>query len=392
MAKLHLDTHKLTSTQTPMRPAHEVEIRNETYDLTIMSTHTSIPPHGRRSDAATEEEETMNTITKGLAVAAALAAFTQVAAAQQTAGLTLITQQPGTSWYAFGSTFAEMIEASSGTHSISVEVLPRGGGMTNPVAVSQGQADLGFVSANAAVWARDGVGEDFAGRESPHIRAVLGGLQIAHSTIVARRAYVESTGQTTLEAMLAGPNHPRIALKPPGSQVPIMADYMLQAMGTSLEEMDQRGAIIQISVGQIAQMLRDGTADVYIENAPVGQATMTEVTLTTDMVFIPFPDAVLDHMTTLGAPAGPMPAGSYPGQDGDYVNPTSATILIANADVDEEVVYQLTRALVERRDELAAAFGALEHWDPQAGAQPDQAVIELHPGAARYYRERGWID
>jgi TRAP transporter TAXI family solute receptor len=334
----------------------------------------------------------MKAMTKSLVAAAALAFLTQGATAQQPASLTLITQQPGTSWYAFGSTFAEMIEASSGSHQISVEVLPRGGGMTNPVAVSQSQADLGFVSANAAVWARDGVGEDFAGRESPHIRAVLGGLQIAHSTIVARRAYVDRSGQATLEAMIAGPDYPRIALKPPGSQVPIMADYMFQALGTSLEELDQRGAITQISVGQIAQMLRDGTADVYIENAPVGQATMAEVTLTTDMVFIPFPQAVLDHMTALGAPAGPMPAGSYPGQDGDYINPTTATILIANADVDEDVVYQLTRALVERRDELAEAFGALAHWDPQAGAQPDQAVIQLHPGAERYYRERGWID
>ncbi|MFN4099368.1 MAG: TAXI family TRAP transporter solute-binding subunit [Pararhodobacter sp.] len=334
----------------------------------------------------------MNTMTKGLAAVAALACLTHAAVAQEQASLTLITQPPGTSWYAFGSTFAEMIDASSGTHQIAVEVLPRGGGMTNPVAVSQGLADLGFVSATAAVWARDGVGEDFADRISPDTRAVLGGLQIAHSTIVARRDYVERTGQTTLEAMLAGPDLPRIALKPPGSQVPIMADYMFNALGTSLEELDERGAIIQISVGQIAQMLRDGTADVYIENAPVGQATMTEVTLTTDMVFIPFGDVVLDHMTELGAPAGPMPAGSYPGQEGDYVNPTTATILIANADVDEEVVYQLTRALVERRDELAESFGALAHWDPEAGAQPDQAVIELHPGAARYYREQGWID
>jgi len=352
----------------------------------------AIDPDAATADAATEEEHEMNTLTKGLAAAAALAALTQVAAAQQTVNLSLITQPPGTSWYAFGANFAEIIEASTGPHRIAVEVLPRGGGMTNPVAVSQGQVDLGFVSATAAVWARDGVGEDFADRVSPDTRAVLGGLQIAHSTIVARRDYVERSGLATLEAMLAGPNYPRIALKPPGSQVPIMADYMFNALGTSLEEMDQRGAIIQVSVSQIAQMLRDGTADVYIENAPVGQATMVEVTLTTDMVFIPFPDAVLDHMAVLGAPAGPMPAGSYPGQDGDYVNPTTATILIANANVDDEVVYQLTRALVERRDELAEAFGALAHWDPQAGAQPDQAVLELHPGAARYYRERGWID
>jgi len=333
----------------------------------------------------------MNALTKSLVAAAALAVLAPAASAQQTT-LTLMSQPPGGSWYSFGSTFGEIIQDFEGEQQISVEVLPRGGGMTNPVAVSQGLADLAFVSANAAVWARDAVGEDFAGRESPDIRAVIGGLQIAHSSIIARRDYVERTGHTTLEAMLEGPDYPRFVLKPPGSQVPIMADYMFQALGTSLDEMRDRGAVTQISTAQIAQMLRDGTADVYIENAPVGQATMAEVTLTTDMVFIPFPQGVLDHMDTLGAPAGPMPEGSYSGQEGEYVNPTSATILIANADVDEDVIYQVTRALVERQADVAEAFPALQHWDPEAGAQPDQAVIELHPGAARYYRERGWID
>ena len=328
---------------------------------------------------------------KYITAVAAFAVMTQPLAADDVS-VSLLSQPPGGSWYSYGSSFGEIISASEGDVSITVDVLPRGGGMTNPVAVSQGVADFAFVTANAAVWARDGIGEDFEGRQSEDIRAVIGGLQIAHSTIAARKSYVDRTGHTTLEAMMAGPNYPRIVMKPQGSQVPIMADYMFEAMGSSLEDMREKGAITQISTAQIAQMLRDGTADVYIENAPVGQATMSEVTLTTDMVFIPFPDEVLDHMTTLGAPAGNMPEGSYPGQDGPYLNPTAATILIANKDVPEEVVYQVTRALVEQREAIADAFPALAFWDPEAGAQPDQAVLDLHEGAARYYRERNWID
>lgn len=306
--------------------------------------------------------------------------------------LRLISQEPGGSWYSYGSAFGEIIEASEGERQISVEVLPRGGGMTNPVAVSQGAADLGFVSAAAAVWARDGIGEEFEGREASNARAILGGLQLAYTTIAARRDYVERSGLTTFDEMVASDNPPRIVLKPAGSQVPIMANYMFEALDSSLEDMRGRGAITQISTAQIAQMLRDATADVYIENAPVGQATMSEVTLTTPMVFVPASQQVLDHMTQLGAPAAEMPAGSYPGQDEAYLTSMSPTILIANADMDEEVAYQLTRALVEQQERIAETFPALAEWDPEAGAQPDQAVIELHPGAARYYRERGWIE
>lgn len=333
----------------------------------------------------------MHIKVKQIAAAATFAVLAQPVLAEDVT-LSLISQAPGASWYSYGSTFGEIISASDGDFSITVDVLPRGGGMTNPVAASQGVADLAFATANAAVWARDGIGEDFEGRQSEDIRAVVGGLQIAHTTIAVRKAYVESTGQDTLEAMMAGPDYPRIVMKPQGSQVPIMADYIFEAMGSGLEDMREKGAITQISTAQIAQMLRDGTADVYIENSPVGQATMTEVTLTTDMVLIPFPQEVLDHMTALGAPEGYMPADSYPGQDGEYLNPTSATILIANKDVPADVIYQVTKALVEQREAIAEAYPALADWDPQAGAQPDQAVIDLHDGAARYYRERGWID
>ncbi|MFV0334312.1 MAG: TAXI family TRAP transporter solute-binding subunit [Tropicimonas sp.] len=330
----------------------------------------------------------MNKLLKGLAAAAFVIA---PAAVQAQETIKLISQPPGGSWYSYGSTFGEIISRSEGDHKINVEVMPRGGGMANPVAVNQGVADLGLVTSNAAVWAREGLGEEFKGRDSKDILTVLGGLQTANTTVIARKAYVDQTGNDSLDKILAADKLPRIAMKPTGSQVPIVANYMFEALGTSLEELRGKGAIIQVETAQIAQMLRDGTADVYIENSPVGQATMTETTLTSEMVFLTIPETVLAHMEGLGMPRGTMPAGSYRGQDADYVNPTSPTLLIANRNLDEGIVYQVTKALVEARDEIAEAYAPLSGWSPEAGAQPNQAVLELHPGAQRYYREQGWI-
>lgn len=327
---------------------------------------------------------------KGAIMAAALTLAPLHAMADPVA-LKLISQEPGGSWYSYGSTFGNIISGSKGKNTLSVEVLPRGGGMTNPVAVNNKAADLGFVSSSAAVWARDGIGEEFKGRASKDIRAVVGGLQLTYTTVAARKAYVDGSGLKTFDEMVAAAKPPRFVLKPPGSQVPILANYMFEALGTSLEGMRKRGAITQISTAQIAQMMRDGTADVYIENAPTGQATMTEVTLTNDIVFVPVSQKVLDFMTKLGAPGGVMPTGAYKGLQAGYVASMTPTILITNAGVSDDVIYQVTKALVENREAIAKAFPALAHWDPKAGAQPDQAVIELHPGAARYYREQGWI-
>ncbi len=331
----------------------------------------------------------MKTLFKTLAVATF--AITAISA-QADETVKLISQPPGGSWYSYGSTFGEIITRSEGELKINVEVLPRGGGMANPVAVNQGIADFGLVTSNAAVWARDGLGEEFKGRDSKDIRTVLGGLQTAYTTVVARKAYVDATGNDTLEKVLKADKLPRIAMKPTGSQVPIVANYMFEGLGTSLEELRGKNAIIQVETAQIAQMLRDGTADIYIENSPIGQATMTEATLTNDMVFLPISETVLAHMEARGMPRGDMPAGAYKGLETAYTNPTSPTLLITNVNVSEDVVYQVTKALVEASDEIGKTYAPLSGWVPEKGAQPHQAVLELHPGAARYYREQGWIE
>lgn len=326
------------------------------------------------------------------AALATLLAATSFSALAEDATVRIISQDPGTGWYAYGSAVGDIINRSQGNYSLSADVLPRGGGMMNPLAVGQGSADIGFASASAALWARDGIGEEFEGRAAENLRTLIGGLQAAYVTVAARRAYVERTGQTSFDDMVNAERPPRFVLKPTGSQVPILADHMFEALGTSLDEMRSRGVINQISTAQIAQMMRDGTADVYIENAPIGQATMQELALTSDLVFVPMSDGVLDHMTEVGVPRITLPEGSYQGLDSDYLTSNTPTILIVGADMDDEIAYQITQAMVEARDQLAEAFPPLAGWDPEAGAQADQAVLELHPGAARYYRERGWID
>lgn len=332
------------------------------------------------------------TVRKSIRALLASSLLFPLAAWAQDMTIRIISQDPGTGWYAYGSAVGEIIDQSKGSHALNADVLPRGGGMMNPLAVGQGSADLGFATASAALWAREGIGEEFEGRAADNLRALVGGLQVTYTTVVARRAYVERSGLSTFDEMVNADNPPRFVLKPTGSQVPILADHMFEALGTDLETMRGRGAINQISTAQIAQMMRDGTADVYIENAPLGQATMQELALTTDLVFAPMSDTVLDHMIEVGVPRITLPEGSYPSMEGDYASSNTPTILIATTDMDDEVAYQITAALVEARDQLADAFPPLAGWDPEAGAQPDQAVLELHPGAARYYRERGWIE
>jgi len=65
--------------------------------------------------------------------------------------------------------------------------------------------------------------------------------------------------------------------------------------------------------------------------------------------------------------------------------------LIANASLEEEAAYQITKALIENAGKLASAHAAWSQFKPEEAWKSENTGIELHPGAIRYYKERGWM-
>ncbi|MDH3665221.1 MAG: TAXI family TRAP transporter solute-binding subunit [Alphaproteobacteria bacterium] len=84
-----------------------------------------------------------------------------------------------------------------------------------------------------------------------------------------------------------------------------------------------------------------------------------------------------------------IPAATYSGQDQDIQTVAKSNLLVARADVDEEVVYQVTKAMFENLSLLRGIHDAVEE------TALDHALIGvpmlLHPGALRYYKEVGLV-
>lgn len=331
----------------------------------------------------------MNKFRFGIFVASVACLTTGSVASAQTI-IKIGTQEPGGSFYSAGVTFAKLIDDNKAA-GLTTEIIPRGGAFGNPTAVEKGVAQFGFTTSNTTAWARDGLEEVYKGVKAEKIRTVSGAMQAAYTMVIARKAYVDSTGFKSLEQMLKASTPPRIGLKPTGSQVPIIADMVFKTMGSSLADLRAKGAITQASAGQITGMLTDGRLDVYIENAPAGQATVTEMTLTNDMVFIPYSDKTLADLAKAGLPSGVMPKNTFKGQNEDYRNPVSSTVFITSKDVPEKVVYDVLKTLVDNKAYIAEQQAAFKLWDPAAGCQPENAVLALHPGAEKLCKERGWL-
>jgi len=85
-----------------------------------------------------------------------------------------------------------------------------------------------------------------------------------------------------------------------------------------------------------------------------------------------------------------IPAGTYPGQDEDVKTLSMGNLLAVNADIDEEVVYQITKILFEETEQLFNVHAAAKHIKLES-AFDGTGDLPIHPGALRYYKEKGII-
>jgi TRAP transporter TAXI family solute receptor len=84
-----------------------------------------------------------------------------------------------------------------------------------------------------------------------------------------------------------------------------------------------------------------------------------------------------------------IPAATYPGQDRDIKTVAKSNLLVARTDVDDEVVYQVTKAMFENLDFLRNIHDAM--YETSLDRALTGVPIPLHPGALRYYKEVGLL-
>jgi TRAP transporter TAXI family solute receptor len=158
-----------------------------------------------------------------------------------------------------------------------------------------------------------------------------------------------------------------------------------------------------------AQRLKDKQADVAFITAGWPTSSITELATQTGVQLVAIePDMVqkLTEMYPFYAPVT-IPAGTYPGVDKDVQTITTMAQWVVDAKVSEDVVYQLTRALWEkgkfvlRKSEGQAADApsgaeimAQAHEkgkDVTLATALSGMAIPLHPGAEKFYREKGLV-
>ena len=146
-----------------------------------------------------------------------------------------------------------------------------------------------------------------------------------------------------------------------------------------------------LKAAECGSMMREGQLDVMSCTNPGEHFMISELVKDMDIRFLPFDDKLLEELQkTYAMTPGTLPATMYkPMVKQDIPIITAPSGLVINADVPDEDAYKMARALVEGRRDIALALPAWNTISPERVCK--DLPIEIHPGAARYYREIGCL-
>ncbi|WP_062362459.1 TAXI family TRAP transporter solute-binding subunit [Vreelandella aquamarina] len=303
-------------------------------------------------------------------VAATMMAAALPASAQQ---LSIATGGTGGVYYPIGGGFAEMINNHIDGAQATAEVT--GASVENMGLIMRGDADLALVLADTAYQAYTGTG-DFDGRQIENTRALASVYPNAVQLVTLAESDIQSI------ADLAGK---RVSVGAPGSGTELNARALLEANGVSYSDFTPQ----RLNFNETADAIRDGDIDAGFWSVGPPTSSILNLAATRDIRLIGLSDEEIANAQEVEAVFAPyeLAAGMYDGMDEAVQTIGIPNVLVVNADMDEELAYQLTHLLFENIDELIAVHPAAN--DTTVEFTMGSTPVPLHPGALRYFEEVG---
>jgi len=175
----------------------------------------------------------------------------------------------------------------------------------------------------------------------------------------------------------------RVSVGAPKSGTEVNARTVFAAAGLTYNDM----SVQYLPFGESVELMKNRQLDATLQSAGLGVASIRDLASSIPINVVAIP---VEVVTKIGDPtflAAEIPAHTYQGQD--EVVPTVAinNLLMTRAGLSDDTVYVMTKSMFENLPELVAAHSAAGAISLQSAAKG--FAVPLHPGAARYYKEKG---
>lgn len=287
--------------------------------------------------------------------------------------LSIATGGTGGVYFPYGGGLAEVINRHVAGASASAEVT--GASVENVALIQRGDSDIALALADTVYQAFTGTGA-FEGRQVSELRALASIYPNAIHLVT-----LADSGITSLED-LRGQS---VSVGAPGSGTEVSAQILLAANGLTYEDFDAQ----RLNFNETADALRDGGIAAGFWSVGPPTSSIMNLAATRPIRIV----ALTEEQIAAAVAAEPtfapytLRAGTYDGMTDGVLTISTPNVLIVSADMDEELAYNITKAMFENVAELIAVHPAAN--DTTIEFTVTSTPIPFHPGALRYLEEVG---
>jgi TRAP transporter TAXI family solute receptor len=312
------------------------------------------------------------------AAAAALVTALPAAQAQQkfvtigTGGVTGV-------YYAAGGALCRLVNKDRAKHNMRCSVESTGGSVFNINTIKAGELDLGVAQSDVQYNAAKGEAQ-FKDGAFKELRAVMS-LHPEPFTVLARKeANIKS---------FADFKGKRFNVGNPGSGTRASMEELLSSMGWKLSDFSLAA---ELKADEHGPALCDGKIDGFFYGVGHPSANIQDPTTTCGAKLVSLTGAAVDKLVKAKPYYGyaSIPAGLYPNNPQETKTFGVLATLVSSSKVPADTVYVAVKAVFDNFDEFKKLHPALAVLDPKNMVK-DGLSAPLHDGAAKYYKEKGWI-
>ncbi|RPI05593.1 MAG: TAXI family TRAP transporter solute-binding subunit [Zetaproteobacteria bacterium] len=314
-----------------------------------------------------------------LAIACSLVLTTGVASAQT---YTATVGGLGGVWYTMFAGIAELVKEKE--PAVVIRVVP-GGGLIAVQKVGEGASEFGF----GFPWT---VADGRAGRDPfktalPDVRGVMSGFGSSYLQFVIDKKF----GANSLDEIFQKKMPLKIAVDRVGTTDELALRRVMGFYKMTYDDLAKAGGkVFHAGYNDQASLFKDRQVDALFQNIAIPSSAVLEAKVGRDIQLLGFSPALMDHMYKEYAfVRGKIPAGSYGIVEQALDSPESPTMMTANVKVSADVVYRVVKVVGDNPDRVRTIHDSLKAFDPTGGWKDLGAPI--HPGAERYFKEKGWM-
>ena len=313
------------------------------------------------------------------AVAALCAGMSAPVAAQQkfvsigTGGVTGV-------YYAAGGAICRLVNKDRASHGLRCSVESTGGSVFNVNTIKAGELDLGVVQSDVGFNAYNGEGQFKDSGKFDKLRSVFS-IHPEPFTVVANK----DANIKTFEDFKGK----RFNVGNPGSGTRASMEMLLEAMGKGL---DFFSLASELRPDEHGSALCDGKIDGFFYGVGHPSANIQDPTTTCGAQLVSLTGPVVDGLVDKYPyyAKATIPAGLYPNNPQETQTYGVLATFVTSADVPEDTVYQVVKAVFDNFDDFKKLHPALGHLVAEDMVKNGLSA-PLHPGAEKYFKEKGLL-